>query len=79
MAAAQNDLPAAQQPALPSLTIIAPAAPGGGWDQLTREMQREIERQSLAAVLAVEADMRAEQDPGGGLMCGRKCPVGSKT
>ena len=54
MAAAQKDLPAAQQPALPSLTIIAPAAPGGGWDQLAREMQREIERQALAAMVQVE-------------------------
>ncbi len=32
------------------LTIIAPAAPGGGWDQLAREMEREIERQRLATV-----------------------------
>ena len=54
MTAAQRDLPAAQQPALPSLTIIAPAAPGGGWDQLAREMQREIERQALAAMVQVE-------------------------
>ena len=54
VAAAQRDLPAAQQPALPSLTIIAPAAPGGGWDQLAREMQREIERQALAAMVQVE-------------------------
>ncbi len=43
--AAQGNLPAAEQPALRGLTIIAPAAPGGGWDQLAREMQREIERQ----------------------------------
>lgn len=49
--AAQPDTP---QPALPSLTIIAPAAPGGGWDQLAREMQREIDRQQLAAVVQVE-------------------------
>lgn len=34
----------------PGLTIIAPAAPGGGWDQLAREMERELERQQLAAV-----------------------------
>ncbi len=54
MAAAQRNLPAAQQPALPGLTIIAPAAPGGGWDQLAREMQREIERQPLAAMVQVE-------------------------
>jgi putative tricarboxylic transport membrane protein len=44
----------AEQPALPSLTIIAPAAPGGGWDQLAREMQREIERQALTAMVQVE-------------------------
>jgi len=46
--------PAAAQPALDRLTIIAPAAPGGGWDQLAREMQREIERQQLAVVVQVE-------------------------
>jgi putative tricarboxylic transport membrane protein len=39
---------------LPGLTIIAPAAPGGGWDQLAREMQREIDRQRLAASVRVE-------------------------
>ena len=54
VAAAQSHLTAEQQPALPSLTIIAPAAPGGGWDQLAREMQREIERQALAAMVQVE-------------------------
>jgi putative tricarboxylic transport membrane protein len=37
-----------------NLTIIAPAAPGGGWDQLAREMQREIERQALTATVQVE-------------------------
>jgi putative tricarboxylic transport membrane protein len=52
--AAQRNLPAAEQPALPGLTIIAPAAPGGGWDQLAREMEREIERQALAAMVQVE-------------------------
>ena len=41
-------------PLLDALTIIAPAAPGGGWDQLAREMQREIERQQLASVAVVE-------------------------
>jgi putative tricarboxylic transport membrane protein len=54
VAAAQSNQPAAEQPALSSLTIIAPAAPGGGWDQLAREMQREIERQALAATVQVE-------------------------
>jgi putative tricarboxylic transport membrane protein len=52
--AAQRNLPAPEQPALPGLTIIAPAAPGGGWDQLAREMQREIERQALTAMVQVE-------------------------
>ena len=42
------------QPALGRLTIVAPAAPGGGWDQLARELQREIERQRLAANVQVE-------------------------
>ena len=54
VAAAQRDLPAAPPPALPTLTIIAPAAPGGGWDQLAREMRLEIERQALAAMVQVE-------------------------
>ena len=54
VAAAQSALPAAEQPSLTRLTIIAPAAPGGGWDQLAREMQREIERQALAATAQVE-------------------------
>ena len=54
VAAAQRTLPVAEQPALPALTIIAPAAPGGGWDQLAREMEREIERQALTAMVQVE-------------------------
>jgi putative tricarboxylic transport membrane protein len=40
--------------ALGRLTIVAPAAPGGGWDQLAREMQREVEKQQLAGVVQVE-------------------------
>ena len=53
-AAAQGNAPTARQPALRDLTIVAPAAPGGGWDQLAREMQREIERQQLAGAAHVE-------------------------
>jgi putative tricarboxylic transport membrane protein len=53
-AAAQGTRATAARPALPGLTIIAPAAPGGGWDQLAREMQREIERQQLAVVVQVD-------------------------
>lgn len=49
-AAPQEVAPAATQQGPSVLTIIAPAAPGGGWDQLAREMQREIERQHLAVV-----------------------------
>jgi putative tricarboxylic transport membrane protein len=36
------------------LTIVAPAAPGGGWDQLARELEREIEGERLAATVQVE-------------------------
>ena len=36
------------------LVIVAPAAPGGGWDQTAREMQRELERHGLARVVQVQ-------------------------
>ena len=51
-----NDVVAqgAATPTLRTMTIVAPAAPGGGWDQLAREMQRHIERQQLAASVVVE-------------------------
>jgi putative tricarboxylic transport membrane protein len=48
--AALLPLAAQAQPAFGRLTIVAPAAPGGGWDQLAREMQRELERARLASV-----------------------------
>jgi putative tricarboxylic transport membrane protein len=54
LAAAQETQRAAAQPPLPGLTIIAPAAPGGGWDQLAREMQRVIDSEQLAASVQVE-------------------------
>ena len=41
-------------PSFDALTIVAPAAPGGGWDQLAREMQREIARQRLTGTVHVE-------------------------
>jgi putative tricarboxylic transport membrane protein len=50
---AQEAAPATD-PILPALTIVAPAAPGGGWDQLAREMGREIERQRLVPRVQVE-------------------------
>ena len=53
-AAAVGAPPSAAQPVLSRLTIIAPAAPGGGWDQLAREMEREIVRQQLTGAVQVE-------------------------
>jgi putative tricarboxylic transport membrane protein len=52
--ASQSIQPGVSAPALPGLTIIAPAAPGGGWDQLAREMQRVIDSEQLAALVQVE-------------------------
>jgi putative tricarboxylic transport membrane protein len=46
--------PAFAQASFGRLTIVAPAAPGGGWDQLAREMQRELTDQHLAAPVDVE-------------------------
>lgn len=52
--AAQAGAIPAGAPSLSAVTIIAPAAPGGGWDQLAREMQREIERQQLVGSAQVD-------------------------
>ncbi len=51
---AQGRPSATPEPIARALTIVAPAAPGGGWDQLAREMQREIDRQQLASPVQVE-------------------------
>ncbi len=53
-AAAPRPAPVTDAVGLTSVTLIAPAAPGGGWDQLAREMQREMERQQLAGSAQVE-------------------------
>jgi putative tricarboxylic transport membrane protein len=45
---------AGAQPAYPYLRIIAPAAPGGGWDQTARAMQQVLQRAGLAHTTAVE-------------------------
>jgi putative tricarboxylic transport membrane protein len=37
-----------------ALTIVAPAAPGGGWDQLARTMQRTLELEGIARSVQVE-------------------------
>jgi len=46
--------PAAAQPAYGHLRIIAPAAPGGGWDQTARVMQQALQRAGLARTVSVE-------------------------
>lgn len=46
--------PATAQPLLDRLTIIAPAAPGGGWDQTARAMQHSLESERLVRVVQVE-------------------------
>ncbi len=45
---------AAAQPAYDRLTIIAPAAPGGGWDQTARAMQHALEADGLVRTVLVE-------------------------
>jgi putative tricarboxylic transport membrane protein len=45
---------AAAQPAYDQLRVIAPAAPGGGWDQTARVMQQVLQRTGLARTVAVE-------------------------
>jgi putative tricarboxylic transport membrane protein len=50
--------PASAQQADP-ITIVAPAAPGGGWDQLAREMELELERSGLVSTVQVENVPRA--------------------
>ena len=39
---------------LDRLTIVAPAAPGGGWDQTARAMQRALEAEGIVRVVSVE-------------------------
>src|SRR5215210_4713492 len=46
--------PAAAQPAFNQLRIIAPAAPGGGWDQTARVMQQVLQRTGVVRTPIVE-------------------------
>jgi putative tricarboxylic transport membrane protein len=39
---------------VPQLRLIAPAAPGGGWDQTARVMQQALQREGLARLAPVE-------------------------
>ena len=46
--------PAVAQPTLDQLRIVAPAAPGGGWDQTARVMQQVLQRSGRVRVVPVE-------------------------
>ena len=46
--------PAAAQPSHQHLRIIAPAAPGGGWDQTARVMQQVLQRAGIVHTSSVE-------------------------
>jgi putative tricarboxylic transport membrane protein len=46
--------PAGAQPAYDQLRIIAPAAPGGGWDQTARVMQQVMQRAGIVRTPIVE-------------------------
>jgi putative tricarboxylic transport membrane protein len=46
--------PARAQPAYRHLRIIAPAAPGGGWDQTARAMQQVLQRAGIVHTSSVE-------------------------
>ena len=45
---------AGAQPSLNHLRLIAPAAPGGGWDQTARAMQQVLQRAGIAQTVSVE-------------------------
>src|SRR5574339_1235311 len=42
------------QPQFNELRLIAPAAPGGGWDQTARVMQQALQREGIAHLAPVE-------------------------
>ncbi|HYD32255.1 MAG TPA: tripartite tricarboxylate transporter substrate binding protein [Azospirillaceae bacterium] len=44
----------AQQQTLESITIIAPASPGGGWDQTARAMQEVLQQENIARTVQVQ-------------------------
>lgn len=51
---AASSVVAAQQPHLDQLRLIAPAAPGGGWDQTARVMQQVLQRSGIVRTAPVE-------------------------
>jgi putative tricarboxylic transport membrane protein len=46
--------PARAEPLIDRLLIVAPAAPGGGWDQTARAMQYALEREGLVRIVEVQ-------------------------
>jgi putative tricarboxylic transport membrane protein len=52
--AATGVAPTFAQPAFDQLRIIAPAAPGGGWDQTARAMQQVLQRAGIVRTPIVE-------------------------
>jgi putative tricarboxylic transport membrane protein len=47
-------LSTAHAQSIPQLRVIAPAAPGGGWDQTARVMQQALQREGLVRLAPVE-------------------------
>jgi len=54
LAAILSAATAAAQPYFEQLRIIAPAAPGGGWDQTARVMQQVLQREGFVSTPVVE-------------------------
>ena len=54
LAAVAVSVPAAYAQSLTQLRLIAPAAPGGGWDQTARVMQQALQREGLVRLAPVE-------------------------
>src|SRR5574339_982745 len=46
--------PIAPAQSMAQLRLIAPAAPGGGWDQTARVMQQALQREGIAHLAPVE-------------------------
>jgi putative tricarboxylic transport membrane protein len=53
-AVAVGAAPAAAQPLMETLTLVVPAAPGGGWDQTARVMQQVLQQEGLVRTVVVE-------------------------
>jgi len=54
MFALAQGLPGTAEPVLDRLLIVAPAAPGGGWDQTARAFQQTLEAEGLVRTIEVQ-------------------------